>query len=113
MATLKNITDATFMDEITGQTPVLVDFWAPWCQPCRLTGPILEQLADDLGDAIRIVKLNVDEHQGVANALRIQGIPTMVLFKDGQAIDAIVGYLPKQKLLERLQPHLVAPAGSI
>ena len=112
MATLKNITDATFMDEITGPTPVLVDFWAPWCQPCRLTGPILEQVADDLGDAITIVKLNVDEHQAVANALRIQGIPTMVLFKDGQAVDAIVGYLPKQKLLDRLQPHLVVQAGS-
>ena len=113
MATLKNITDATFMDEITGQTPVLVDFWAPWCQPCRLTGPILEQVADDLGYALTIVKLNVDEHQAVANALRIQGIPTMVLFKDGQAVDAIVGYVPKQKLLDRLEPHLVVRAGSI
>lgn len=113
MAALKSITDATFMDEITGQTPVLVDFWAPWCQPCRLTGPVLEQLADDLGDAIKIVKLNVDEHQAVANALQIQGIPTMILFKDGQAVDGVVGYLPKQKLLERLQPHLGAQAESV
>lgn len=110
MAHLKDITDATFVDEIAGTTPVLVDFWAEWCPPCRMTGPVLEQLADELGDALRIVKLNVDENPAVPNALRIQGIPTMVLFRDGQAIDAIVGYLPKQKLRERLQPHLVGAA---
>src|SRR6266540_1392411 len=109
MAQLKSITDATFVAEISGETPVLVDFWAPWCQPCRLTGPILEQVAEELGDALTIVKLNVDENPAVPSALRIRGIPTLVLFKGGKAVDAIVGYMPKQKLLQRLQPHLAGP----
>jgi thioredoxin 1 len=113
MAQIRSITDATFMAEITGDTPVLVDFWAPWCQPCRLTGPVLEQVADEVGDGLTIVKLNVDENPAVPNALRIQGIPTLVLFRDGKAVDAIVGYLPKQKLLQRLQPHLASPVGAV
>lgn len=110
MAQVSHIDDATFEQQIQGSTPVLVDFWAEWCGPCRMVGPVLEQIQAEQGDALRIVKLNVDENQATPAKFGITGIPTMILFKDGELVDRIVGFMPKPQLLGRLRPHLEAKA---
>jgi thioredoxin 1 len=109
---IAHITDAAFEQEIRGETPVLVDFWAEWCGPCRMVAPVLEQIAAEQTGKLKIVKLNVDENTEVPSRFGITGIPTMILFKDGQAIERIVGFMPKPQLLNRLQPHLPAPSGT-
>jgi len=103
---LTHITDASFEQEISGSTPTLVDFWAEWCGPCRMVAPVLEQIAAEQGDKLRIVKLNVDENQHTPNHFGVQGIPTMILFKDGQMLERIVGFMPKPQLMKKLAPHL-------
>jgi thioredoxin len=100
--------DAAFAREIAAPVPVLVDFWAPWCGPCRVVAPVLEELANELAGRLKIVKLNVDENPATAGGFRIEGIPTLILFRDGQPVERIVGALPKQALLARIQPHLGA-----
>ena len=113
MAQLAHITDAAFEQEVQGETPVLVDFWAEWCGPCRMVAPVLEQIAAEQGERLRIVKLNVDENAQTPQQFGITGIPTMILFKDGEAVERIVGFMPKPQLLKRLQPHLqAAPSGT-
>jgi len=105
---LSEVTDATFQAEvIESDQPVLVDFWAPWCGPCRVVGPVLEEIAGERED-LRIVKLNVDENQQTAASFQVLSIPTMILFKGGQAVKTIVGAYPKQKLQAELEPALVA-----
>ncbi len=104
----KNITDSEFETEIKGQTPVLVDFWAEWCGPCRMVSPVLEQIATEQGDKLKLVKLNVDENPNTPQQFGITGIPTMILFKDGQPIERIVGFMPKPQLMGRLRKHLEA-----
>ena len=86
---------------------MLVDFWAPWCGPCRMVAPVLEEIAEERDD-LRIVKLNVDENQQTAAAFQILSIPTMILFKAGKPVKAIVGAYPKAKLKEELEPALAA-----
>ncbi len=109
MAKPLEITDATYATEvIASDKPVLVDFWAPWCGPCRLVGPVLEEIAGEQESKLKIVKVNVDENQQYAGQLGVFNIPTMILYKDGQPVDKIVGALPKQQLLDRLNPHLDA-----
>ena len=108
MANLTNITDATFAQETAGSTPTLVDFWAEWCGPCRMVGPVLEQIAVEQAGNLRIVKLNADENPQTMQQFGVQGIPTMILFKDGQMVDRIVGFMPKPAILARLKPHLAA-----
>jgi thioredoxin 1 len=108
---LAHITDAAFDAEIHGDTPVLVDFWAEWCGPCRMVGPVLEQIAAEQQGKLRIVKLNVDENQQTPSQFGVTGIPTMILFKDGEMVERIVGFMPKPQLLKRIEPHL-ASAGS-
>jgi thioredoxin 1 len=105
---LSQITDASFEQEISGSTPTLVDFWAEWCGPCRMVAPVLEQIASEQNGKLRIVKLNVDDNQQTPNQFGVQGIPTMILFKDGQMLERIVGFMPKPQLMKRLEPHLVA-----
>jgi thioredoxin 1 len=89
---VKTLTDATFDDEVAkATTPMIVDFWAPWCGPCRMVGPIIDEIAQDHGDKVAIGKLNVDENPGTASKFSVMSIPTIILFKDGEPAKKIIG----------------------
>ena len=101
------IQDATFDEEVTqSSTPVLVDFWAEWCGPCKMIAPVLEQIAEEKGETLKIAKLDVDANTGTAQSFGVTGIPTLILFKEGKPVERIVGFLPKPQLLRRIEPHL-------
>jgi len=98
------ITDQTFEREVLqAGRPVMVDCWAPWCGPCRMVGPIMDQLAAESAGRYRIAKLNVDDNPQTSARFNIASIPTMLIFKDGKLIDRIIGAQPKQAIAERLQ----------
>lgn len=99
-------TDISFRKELETSTPVLVDFWAEWCAPCRLTAPVLEELARDKAGQIKVVKINVDHNPTTAGQFNIRSIPTLILFKDGHPVETLVGAMSKDALLLKLQPHL-------
>ena len=101
-----NATDATFDVEAKAAPPVLVDLWAPWCGPCRFVSPILEELARDYAGHLKVVKVNVDENPALARRFDARSIPTMVVLKDGQLVDRVVGAMPRPALEQRLAPHL-------
>ena len=95
----KILTDTTFQSEVLeAKEPVLVDFWAPWCGPCKMLGPIIESLAEANDGKATIAKINVDENQQVPQKYGIQGIPTMILFKNGQEVQKITGYQAQEKI---------------
>ena len=107
------VSDQTFEQEVLkSDTPVLVDFWATWCGPCRMVGPVLEEVANEQGDKIRVAKLDVDANPITAGRFGVRAIPTMIVFKNGREADRIVGYHPKPQLMQKLTPHLSAAAAS-
>jgi thioredoxin 1 len=105
--TILTLTDSTFDEEIKGSTePVLVDFWAEWCGPCKMIAPVLEEIAEDHVGTLRIGKVNVDENLDIARRFEVLSIPTLILFKDGEAQHRIVGAKGKGQLLQELQPFI-------
>ena len=107
------VTDQTFEQEVLkADVPVLVDFWATWCGPCRMVAPVLEDVAGEQGDKIRVVKLDVDANPITAGRFGVRAIPTMIVFKNGREADRIVGYHPKPQLMTKLNPHLTMAAPS-
>ena len=102
------VTDATFARDVlgAGETPVLLDCWAPWCGPCRMLAPVLEQLAAESGGKYVVAKLNTDENRGVASQFSIDAIPTLLIFKNGQLVDRIVGLAPKQAIAQKLATYV-------
>lgn len=107
MGNAVTLTDSNFETEVINSTiPVLVDFWAEWCGPCKMIAPELDKVADELRDQLVIGKLNVDGHQSTMQAYGILGIPALLLFKDGEVVTRIIGYRPKDALMKDLLPHL-------
>jgi thioredoxin 1 len=100
-----NVTDQTFASE-TSQGVVLADFWAPWCGPCKMIAPVLEELDSEMGDKVKIAKIDVDENQETAGKYSVMSIPTLLVFKDGEVVDQVVGFQPKDALAELLNKHL-------
>ena len=106
---VSDVTDNNFQAEvIESDVPVLVDFWAPWCGPCRRVSPIVEEIAAEKGDALKVVKLNIDDNQQTAVKFNVMSIPTLMLFKHGELKKTVIGAYPKKKLEEELEPALTA-----
>lgn len=103
MAIVKG-TDQNFKQEVS-EGLVLVDFWAPWCGPCKMIAPVLEELDADMDDKVKIVKLDVDENQQTASEYGIMSIPTLLLMKNGETVDKVVGFRPKEALAELVEKH--------
>ncbi|HEX2100799.1 MAG TPA: thioredoxin [Candidatus Synoicihabitans sp.] len=105
-AAITNLDSTSFKSAIGSTTPTLVDFWAPWCGPCKAIAPILDELASELAGKLSIAKVNVDENDAIAAEYGVRAIPTMLLFKGGQLVDQIVGMMPKDALKAKLQAKL-------
>jgi thioredoxin len=109
MAAVTEVSDSNFQAEVLeADTPVLVDFWAPWCGPCRMVAPVLEEIAGERDGALKVVKLNVDDNQQTAARFEVLSIPTMILFKHGQVAAKVIGAMPKKRLEAELEPALAA-----
>ena len=105
--TISEVNDNNFQAEVLeSDTPVLVDFWAPWCGPCRMVAPVLEEIAGEREGALKVVKLNVDDNQQTAAQYGVLSFPTMILFKGGQPAHQIIGAYPKKKIEAELEPVL-------
>jgi thioredoxin 1 len=106
------LTDANFATLVSKYPLLVVDFWAPWCGPCRMVSPVIEQLAEEYSGKIVFGKVNVDENQGIASSFGIQSIPTLMLIKNGKVIDVMIGALPKAQIELKVKQHLGSSAGS-
>ena len=107
MATPTVVTDETFNQEVLkSETPILVDFWAIWCGPCRMVAPVVDEIAREQAGKLKVMKLDVDENQNTAMTYGVMSIPTLILFKGGQPVERIVGFRPKGDMEKKLLPHL-------
>ncbi|MBM7597770.1 thioredoxin 1 [Virgibacillus halotolerans] len=99
-----NVTDQNFTEE-TSKGLVLADFWAPWCGPCKMIAPLLEEIDGEMEEKVQIVKLDVDENQETAGKFGVMSIPTLLLFKDGEVVDQVIGFQPKEALVDLINKH--------
>ena len=107
MATITDITDATFEPEVVEEGGVvLVDFGAEWCHPCKQLDPVVEELADEWDGRVRVMKLDIDKNVDSTMKYQVMGVPTLILFKDGEPVERLTGFMPKKKILDKLSPHL-------
>lgn len=100
-----NVSDQSFKSEVEGTGTVLVDFWAPWCGPCKMIAPVLEELDQEIGSTLKIAKLNVDDNPDTASRFGVMSIPTLIIFKDGQPVDKVVGFQSKDALKSAVGRH--------
>lgn len=107
MSSITHFTDESFKNEVLeSDLPVLVDFWAEWCGPCHMVAPIVEQISDDYQGRLKVGKLDVDKNPQTASQFGIRGIPTLLLFVKGQAVEQIIGAAPKGQIVSKLEPHI-------
>jgi thioredoxin 1 len=107
MSTALQVTDSTFKQEVLESgIPVLVDFWAPWCGPCRMVAPVVDEISEQYDGQVKVVKVNTDENPSVASQYGIRSIPTLMIFKGGQRVDMVVGAVPKTTLATTLEKYL-------
>ena len=107
MANVRELSESDFEAEVLqSEQPVLVDFWAPWCGPCRMVGPIVEQLAAENAESVRVAKINIDDNQTLATNYQVSSIPTLMVFKGGEVVDRFVGVQPKNRLQQALDQAL-------
>ncbi len=107
MSNVSEVTDVTFEEEVLkSKIPVLVDFWAPWCGPCRAVAPVVEEIANDYNGKLKVLKLNTDENPKTAQSYRISGIPSLMVFKNGQPVEQVVGAVPKTTLSTAVEKHI-------
>jgi thioredoxin 1 len=107
MAEMLNTTDAEFSNTVSQSDKlVVVDMWAEWCGPCKMMEPVLEEIAEEYSDKLKVVKLNIDQNQDTPLKFGVMNIPTLIFFRDGKEIDRVIGAFPKKQLLNRIEPHL-------